>query len=131
MDRPVNPDEADVATEAPAATRKHSLRMILFLLLAILAAFGLWRFLASRPTGEKKMEAPVTQVGAAKSRQGRPQAGPLRPRHGDADRDHHRAGADRGSVDVGRLSRKARLVKKGDFLAQIDDAALSGVETAI
>ena len=70
MDRPVNPDEADVATEAPAATRKHSLRMILFLLLAILAAFGLWRFLASRPTGEKKMEAPVTQVGAAKVEKG-------------------------------------------------------------
>ena len=118
MDKPVAPDEADAGT--PPATRGRSWRRLLVLLLIILAAFGLWRFLNSRPAQEKKTGAPVTQVGAAKVDKG----------------DLKQVLSGLGTVTpiatitvqaqiAGQLMsvafKEGQLVQKGDSLAQIDD----------
>jgi multidrug efflux system membrane fusion protein len=118
MEKLASASGADVASTAPAA-RKSPLRLLLILLAVALAGFGIWRFLVQNRTAEKKPEAPVTQVGAAKASKG----------------DVKEILSGLGTVTplatitvqaqiAGQLLsvgfKEGQIVKKGDFLAQID-----------
>ncbi len=118
MEKLASASGADVASTAPAV-RKSPLRLLLILLAVALAGFGIWRFLVQNRTAEKKPEAPVTQVGAAKTSKG----------------DVKEVLSGLGTVTplatitvqaqiAGQLLsvgfKEGQIVKKGDFLAQID-----------
>jgi multidrug efflux system membrane fusion protein len=118
MEKLASASGADVASTAPTA-RKSPLRLLLILLAVALAGFGIWRFLVQNRTAEKKPEAPVTQVGAAKASKG----------------DVKEILSGLGTVTplatitvqaqiAGQLLsvgfKEGQIVKKGDFLAQID-----------
>jgi multidrug efflux system membrane fusion protein len=118
MEKLASASGADVASTAPAV-RKSPLRLLLILLAVALAGFGIWRFLGKNRTAEKKPEAPVTQVGAAKAFKG----------------DVKEVLSGLGTVTplatitvqaqiAGQLLsvgfKEGQIVKKGDFLAQID-----------
>lgn len=116
MARLVSASGADVPAATPA--RNNPLRLFFGLLALILAAFLLWRIFAPAPPATKK-EAPATPVGAARIFKG----------------DVRRILTGLGTVTplatitvqaqiAGQLMtvgfKEGQIVKKGDFLAQID-----------
>lgn len=118
MERLVGANAADIPATAPR-TRKGLLFPLLFLAALALGAFGLWRWLHSGSMDAKKPEPPAPQVGAAKVVTG----------------DINEMISGLGTVTplatitvqaqiAGQLMsvgfKEGQIVRKGDFLAQID-----------
>ncbi|MGO9944538.1 MAG: efflux RND transporter periplasmic adaptor subunit [Rhodoblastus sp.] len=118
MERPVGASVADTPSTTPKA-RKSPLLSLLVVVALALAAFGLWRWLRPGDSGRNKPEPTPPQVGAAKVETG----------------DINQIISGLGTVTplatitvqaqiAGQLMsvgyKEGQIVKKGDFLAQID-----------
>jgi multidrug efflux system membrane fusion protein len=118
MDRLVGERETHIPVTSPVVKKSRMGRVALLVALA-LAAFGLWQFVKSHSSPEKKPETPAPQVGAANIASG----------------DLNEIVTGLGTVTplatitvqaqiAGQLLsvgfKEGQIVKKGDFLAQID-----------